>query len=176
MPPFHFKHNFFQKLFFLSVIIAWKNLDKSIWNSESLSIFKRSILKFIRSFPNSTYNCFHAKVMKNLTRFFLGLSYLHNHKFKLSFLDWRKLICSCGFDIEMTRHFLLHCLNFVSEKSLLLKNVSIYIAFLWYFGCQTSLLGDEWFDLIGNKHSLYRVKDLMVHLIFLFILIKVFIS
>ena len=124
-PLFILNTIFFQKLFFLSVIIAWKNLDKSIWNSESLSIFKRSILKFIRSFPNITYNCFHAKVMKNLTRFFLGLSHLHDHKFKLSFLDSRKLICSCGFDIETTCHFLLHCLNFVSEKSLLLNNVSI---------------------------------------------------
>ena len=39
--PFHFKHNFFKKTFFPSVIIEWKNLDISIRNSESLSIFKK---------------------------------------------------------------------------------------------------------------------------------------
>ena len=35
----HFKHNFFKDSFFPSVIIEWNNLDQSIGNSESLSIF-----------------------------------------------------------------------------------------------------------------------------------------
>ena len=108
---FHFKHNFFKNSFFPSVTIEW---NKSIRNLESLSIFKKSILNFIRPFPSSTYNCFNTKGIKHLTRLRLGLSNLRYHKFKHGFLDSLNPICGCGFDIETTCHFLLHCPNFIN--------------------------------------------------------------
>ena len=43
--PFFILKHFFQKLF-PSLVIEWNNLDESIRNSESLSIFKKSIQKF----------------------------------------------------------------------------------------------------------------------------------
>ena len=54
----------------------------------------------------------------------LGLSHLREHKFKHSFLDSLNLICNCGLDIEITCHFLLHCPNFIDERTLLLNDVS----------------------------------------------------
>ena len=59
-----------------------------------------------------------------LTRLRIGLSHLHDHNFKHGFLDSLNPVCSCGFDIETTCHFLLHCPNFINERSLLLSNVS----------------------------------------------------
>ena len=83
--------------------------------------FLKSILKFIRPSPNSTYNCFNTKVLKDFTSLRLDLSYLRYHKFKHGFLDSLNPICGCGFDIETTCYFLLHCPNFLNEISLLLK-------------------------------------------------------
>ena len=54
----------------------------------------------------------------------LGLSHLREHKFKHSFLDLLNPICNCGLDIEITCHFLLHCPNFINERTLLLNDVS----------------------------------------------------
>ena len=41
------KHTFFKNSFSPSTVIKWNNLDKSIKSSESLSLFKKSILQFI---------------------------------------------------------------------------------------------------------------------------------
>ena len=105
-------------------MIEWNNLDLSIQNSESLSIFKKCILKFLRPSPNSTYNCFNIKGIKYLTRLRLGLSHLREHKFKHGFLDSLNPICNCGLDIKTTCHFLLYCPNFINERTILLNDVS----------------------------------------------------
>ena len=48
IPLFNIKHDYFKKCFFPSTIIEWSNLDSNIRNSESLAIFKKHILDFIR--------------------------------------------------------------------------------------------------------------------------------
>ena len=116
---FYFKNSFFQ-----AVIIEWNNLDISIRNSKSLSTFKKSILQFIRPSPSSIYHCFNNKGIKHITGLRLGLSHLRDHKFKHGFLDFLNPICSCGLDIETTCHHLLHCPNFINERSTLLNIVS----------------------------------------------------
>ena len=122
LPLFHIRHNFFKNSFFPSAVIEWNNLDLSTRNSESLSIFKKCILKFLRP-PSSIHNCFNTKGIKYLTRLRLGLSHFREHKFKNGFLDSLNPICNCGLDIE-TCHFLLHCSNFINERTLLLNDVS----------------------------------------------------
>ena len=123
MSFFHL-NTIFSKTFFPSAIIEWNNLNKPIRNSESLSIFKRSILKFIRPSPNSTYNCFNTKGIKDLARLRLGSSHLRYRKFKHGFLDSLYPISSCSLHIETTCQFLLHCPDFINERSLLLNNAS----------------------------------------------------
>ena len=162
-PLFHFKHSFFKNSFFPSVINEWNNLGKSIRNSESMSIFKKSILKFIRACPNSTHNCFNTRGIKHLTRLHLGLSYLRNHKFKHGFLDSINPICSCGFNIETTCHFLLHCPNFINERSLLLNNVS-RLTKDKLRSCDTSIVkllfyGHDSLDLVANTLILNAFVD-----------------
>ena len=96
LPLFHYRHNCFKNSFFSSVVIEWNNLDLSIRNSESqsLGIFKKCILKFIRPSPSGTHNCFNTKVIKYLTRLRFGLSHLREHKFKHGFLDSLNPICN----------------------------------------------------------------------------------
>ena len=107
IPQFKVKHNFFRNSFFPSAVIEWSKLDLNIRNSESLNIFKKSLLKFICPSGSSIFNCHNPRGVKLLTRLRLGLSHLHKHKFKHDFQDSLNPICSCGNNIETSAHFLL---------------------------------------------------------------------
>ena len=52
VPSFKVRHDFFENSFSPSTVIEWNKLDKNIRKSESLNIFKKSILKFIRPSQN----------------------------------------------------------------------------------------------------------------------------
>ena len=123
IPRFNVKHNFFKNSFFPSSVIEWNNLDKSIRSSESLALFKKSILQFIRPTPNRTFNCHNPIGIKLITRLRLGLSHLRDHEFKHNFLDCLNPICCCGKDIETTVHYLLHCPIFSNERSIFFNNI-----------------------------------------------------
>ena len=85
IPQFKVKHNFFRNSFFPSAVIGWNKLDLNIRNSESFNIFKESLLKFISLFGSSVFNYHNPRGFKLLTRLRLGLSHLHEHKFKHGF-------------------------------------------------------------------------------------------
>ena len=121
IPLFKVKHNFFQNSSFPSAVIEWNKLDLNIRNSESLNIFKKTLLKFIRPSGSTIFNCHNPKGVKLLTRLRLGLSHLRERKFKHSFQDSLNHICSCGNDIETSAHFLLQCPNFSNERSTFLN-------------------------------------------------------
>ena len=87
IPQFNVGYTFIRNSYFPSTATEWNNLDKSIRNSESFSIFKKNILKFIRTSPSSIFNCHNPKGVKLLTRLKLGLSHFRDHKFKHSFQD-----------------------------------------------------------------------------------------
>ena len=52
---FNVKHDNFKNSFFPSTVIEWNKLHSNIRNSESLALFKKRILAFIRPFANSTF-------------------------------------------------------------------------------------------------------------------------
>ena len=56
LPFFNTKHSFLKNFFIPSTIIEWNKLDINLWNSRSLFIFKKHILKFIQPSSNSVYN------------------------------------------------------------------------------------------------------------------------
>ena len=87
VPQFKVKHNFFQNLFFPSVIVEWNMLDQNICNSENLNISEKKLLKFIRPSGNCVFRCHNPKGVKLLTRLRFSLSHLGEHKFKHGFLD-----------------------------------------------------------------------------------------
>ena len=118
------KHNFFKNIYFSATIKEWNRLDIDIWKSDSISIFKKRILSFIRPLPNKVSNSHNPQGLKLLTRLRLGLSHLRYHKFKHNFLDTINPLCSCGSDIETTLHFFLYCPNFLECKNTLLSRIS----------------------------------------------------
>ena len=125
------KNNIFKNTFFPSTIIEWNKLDLKIKNSESIQTFKKRILSFIRTFPNSTFNCLTPKGIKFLSRLRLGLSHLREHKFKHSFQDSVNPFCFCGKgEVETSSHYLLYCSLYSNERLALLnaiKNIDMSI-------------------------------------------------
>ena len=68
-------------------------------------MFKKELLKFIRSESNFTYNIHDTKELKLLTKLRLGISHLGGHKFRRNFQNCVSPMRSCGQDIETTTHF-----------------------------------------------------------------------
>ena len=123
IPLLNTNHNFFKNSLFLSSIIECNKLVPGLRKAEDLSLFKTSILKFIRPSPNPVCNCHNLKGLKFITRLKLGLNYLKEYKFKYSFQDTINPFSTCGLDIESNEHFLLHCLQFVNERRTLLSTI-----------------------------------------------------
>ena len=57
------------------------------------------------------------KIIEKLTRLCVDLSHLRESRFKHSFQNILNVICSCGFDIESTTHYILNLLRLFSEKT-----------------------------------------------------------
>ena len=115
--------SFFKNSYFPSIIIEWNTLTSNICSSETLNIFKWKILKFIKPTANSTFGCHSPVGVKPLTRLWLGLSHLCEHKFKQSFQDTLNPLCSCRKEVETTFHFLFLDPNYSDEKLTLLSKI-----------------------------------------------------
>ena len=84
------------------------------------------------------------------------MSHLREHKFKHNFQGCLNPICSCGFDIESTSHFLLHCPTFNDEQYTLLSTLNIDCKLLEltkFSSSQTLSYGNTLFDK-EKKHIL----------------------
>ena len=125
IPLFNVKHEYFRNSFFPSTVIEWNKFDNNIRNLESVSSFKKQILKFIRSSPNSTLNVHNHHGIKLLTRLRVGLSYLREHKFRHNFQDSLDPFCNCGRHIETTIHCFLHCSNYSNQRKTLFETFFI---------------------------------------------------
>ena len=84
----------------------------------------KNLIDFIRTSPNSVFNCHNRKGIKYLTRLRLGLNRLREHKFKHSFQDTLNSFCSCGVDVEKSTHFFLYCLFLSNQRCTLLNTVN----------------------------------------------------
>ena len=99
---------------------------KQIGRLKTLTVLKllKRVLSFIRSSPNSTSNCHNPRGIKLLSRLRFGLSYLREHKFKHSFQDSLKPLCSCGkSEIETSSHYLPYCSNYSEERLAFLNTI-----------------------------------------------------
>ena len=112
IPLFNVKHEYFRNSFFPSTVIEWNKLDNNIRNSESVSVFKKQILKFIRPSPNSTFTGHNPHGIEPLIRLRVGLSHLRENKFRHNFQDSLDPFCNCGRHIKTTIHFFPHCSNY----------------------------------------------------------------
>ena len=96
----------------ISQIWPFKNLRVLIFVKQNHSAIYLFIYLFIRSYPNSTFNCHNLSGIKLLSRIRLGLSNFREHKFKHSFQDYLNPFCSCWKgEVETSSPSLLHCSN-----------------------------------------------------------------
>ena len=160
------RSNFFRNSFFPSTITEWNKLDRDIRNSDSLNVFKLSLLKFVRPVANSVFEINNPYGLKLLTRLRLGLSHLRYHKFRHNFQDCINPICVCGLEIETTTHFLLHCPLFQCARQSLLTNIKkIDESILKKHDeliTKTLLYGDDKFDLSCNKSIISLTIEFIV--------------
>ena len=108
----------------------WNKLDLNIRNSASPNNFKKKLLNFIWPCANSIFDIYNPLGIKLLTRLFLGLSHLHEHKFRHWFQDTLNPLCKCSKDIESTMHFFIHCTNFLIPRQTLfqkIRNIDVII-------------------------------------------------
>ena len=114
----------------------------------SVSVFKKSLLGFIRPQKRSIFNINDPNGLRLLTRLRVNLSHLRDHKFKHNFLDTINPLCSCSLEVESTNHYLLRCPFFTSIRKTLLDSITIKIGSLANFS------DDELVNLIlyGNKY------------------------
>ena len=95
-------------------------IHPQLWKS---CFFESKVLKFIRPKPDSIYNCHNPKEIRLTIRLRLGLSHLHQHKFKHSFQDCLNPLSLCGYDVKISSHFLLHCLTHSNERMTFLNKI-----------------------------------------------------
>ena len=122
-PLYHCRIECFKCSFFPSALSDWFNLDESIRSSESISVFKKKLLSFIRPIQSNIFNIFDPIGIILLTRLRLDLSHLNEHRFRHNFQDCLNPLCSCSLEIENTLHYLLHCHHFSSNRIVLMNSV-----------------------------------------------------
>ena len=121
--PMKVRYDYFKNSFFSSAITEWNRLDLNIRNSASLSAFKKNLLNLILPRANNIFDVHNPIRIKLLTRLHLGLSHLHEHKFRLCIQNTLNPLCKCGKYIESTIHLFLHCTNFLIPRQTLFQKI-----------------------------------------------------
>ena len=94
-----------------------KKLDPVLRELENISLFKKSLLRFIRPKAMPVYGLMDPPGLKLLT-------HLKEHKFRHNFRDTLVPFCNCGLlESETTNHFLLRCTSFSDLRIILLDGI-----------------------------------------------------
>ena len=99
-------------------------MDSTKRDSESIAIFKKRLLLFIRPIPSNVYNIFDPAGLKFLTRLRLGFSHLNEPRFRHNFQECINPLRSCSLETESTLHYLLHCHHFSQNRINLMNSVN----------------------------------------------------
>ena len=102
--------------FFLLLYQIETSLTSTLETQQTSITFKKKLLNFIRPCSSSIFDIHNPIGNKLLTRLRLGISHLHEHKFRHCFQDTLNPLCKLGKDIESTMHFFLHCTNFLIPR------------------------------------------------------------
>ena len=74
------------------------------------------LVKIIWPIPNLAFKISNPLAFKLITRVWLGLSHLNEHRFNHNFDDCISPLCTCSLDIESTVHYFLHCNYYNSAR------------------------------------------------------------
>ena len=113
----------YKKSFYPDTVSSWNNIGPELRDAQSLSIFKKYILKIIRPVKNDIFNIFNPSCIKWIFQLRVGLSPLKSHKKRHNFADTPFDTCPCTLNAETTQHFLLECPNYNEHRQELLEPV-----------------------------------------------------
>ena len=105
------------------MIREWNKLDNKISKSESLTLFRSSLLKIIRKPVNSVFGILNPVGIQYLTRLRLDFSHLKEHKYHHNFADTLNPLCNCSLEAESVSHFFMRCNLFHNERLILMNNL-----------------------------------------------------
>ena len=145
--------DYFQNSFFPYCVNEWNKLGVEIRKSVSISMFKKSLLSFIRPNSRPVFNIIDPTGLKLLTRLRVNLSHLREHKFRHNFLDTVNPLCSCSLEIESTSHYLLRCPFYRCLRKTLLDNIVDII------GSVSGLSDDKLVDLLLYGNNMYSMEN-----------------
>ena len=102
----------------------WNKLDPVLRELENISLFKKSLLRFIRPKAMPVYGLMDPPGLKLLTRLRVNFSHLRENKFRHNFRDTLVPFCNCGLlESETTNNFLLRCTSFSYLRKILLDGI-----------------------------------------------------
>ena len=120
-----YRNYYFKSFFKPYVVREWKRLSAEYCNSNSCQKFRKSFLSFIKPTCSSVFSIHHPVGIKLLARLRLGVSHLHEHKFRHNFYDTLNPSCSCSIEAETTLHYLLCAHNFSSARLALINDLNL---------------------------------------------------
>ena len=102
-------------------IDEWNKLKPEVRNAKPIYKFKKSIVTVKQE--NPLYNNHDTIGVKLLSHLRLQFAHLNEHKFRHGFNDTVNPVCPCGAEVETTKHFLLHCHCFSTQRIELFDNL-----------------------------------------------------
>ena len=99
-------------LFLPATIYKWNDLDSSLLNARTISVFNQNILNFTHLSPNNVFKIYSPHGLKLLTRFYLDLSHLQGLKFKQNLSDCCDENCMRQKDNKSLNYFILQWILF----------------------------------------------------------------
>ena len=116
-----FKSQRYKNSFFPHAITSWNIIIPQFQDMPSFNVFKNYILHLIRPPIRSIFGIYDVIGTRRLYQLRLGLSPLNDHKWKHNFKDLVSSNCLCNEDDKNTRHFLLFCSFFASQRLALME-------------------------------------------------------
>ena len=116
LKTFFCKNDRYRDSFFPDSVILWNLLGPEMRGAESLSIFKKNILKIYRPEKKSLFDIHDPNCIKWIFQLRVGLSPLKSHKKHHNFRDTPDDTCHCSANAETSQHFLLHFSNFIEQR------------------------------------------------------------
>ena len=153
----------FKNSFFPDSIDCWNKIGPEIRKIETLSLFKKTIVRIIKPDKKSIFDI-HSPNLKYLFQLRTGLSALKAHKYRHSFKNTPSDTCICGNGPESTLHFLLTCPLFNTFRERLFETINPVINQLNMelddkYLCQILLYGNDALNPIQNRSILEATLD-----------------
>ena len=122
--PLRYRTELSQNSFLPFTISGWNKLDPDVRNVDTLLLFCKNLLAFIRFIESSIYSIYDPLGIKRPHRLRLGFSHLCQHKLKHNFAGTVNPLCSCSLEIESTEHYFLRCHNYVTFRTALMNELN----------------------------------------------------